>query len=108
MFVRDATEFPAEVWTASLDPSTGSGQAATAASVRQLTHLNDALVSQLALHSAEDYWFTAADGAKVQGFVVKPPNFNASQKYSVKFLIHGGPQGAWGDSWSYRWNAEPI
>jgi dipeptidyl aminopeptidase/acylaminoacyl peptidase len=42
----------------------------------------------------------------VQGFLIKPPGFDASKKYPVKFLIHGGPQGAWGDSWSYRWNAE--
>ena len=42
----------------------------------------------------------------MQGFLVKPPNFDASKKYPVKFLIHGGPEGAWGDSWSYRWNAE--
>jgi dipeptidyl aminopeptidase/acylaminoacyl peptidase len=35
---------------------------------------------------------------------VKPPNFDAAKKYPVKFLIHGGPQGAWGDDWSFRWN----
>ena len=45
-------------------------------------------------------------GDKVQGFLVKPPNFDANKKYPVKFLIHGGPQGAWGDDWSYRWNPE--
>ena len=48
----------------------------------------------------------ARTGDKVQGFLVKPPNFDANKKYPVKFLIHGGPQGAWGDDWSYRWNAE--
>ena len=42
----------------------------------------------------------------MQGFLVKPPNFDANKKYPVKFLIHGGPQGAWGDDWSYRWNPE--
>ena len=41
---------------------------------------------------------------KVQGFLVKPPNFDPSKKYPVKFLMHGGPQTAWGDAWSYRWN----
>ena len=29
-----------------------------------------------------------------------------SKKYPVKFLIHGGPQGAWGDDWSFRWNPQ--
>ena len=54
----------------------------------------------------ESFWFTGAHNDKVQGFLVKPPNFDASKKYPVKFLIHGGPQGAWGDDWSYRWNPE--
>jgi dipeptidyl aminopeptidase/acylaminoacyl peptidase len=73
---------------------------------KQVTHLNDALLSQLDLSSLESFWFTADDGTKEQGFIVKPPAFDASKKYPVKFLIHGGPEGAWGDSWSYRWNAE--
>jgi dipeptidyl aminopeptidase/acylaminoacyl peptidase len=52
------------------------------------------------------FWFTGAHNDKVEGFLVKPPNFDASKKYPVKFLIHGGPEGAWGDDWSYRWNPE--
>ncbi|MGA7339841.1 MAG: S9 family peptidase [Terracidiphilus sp.] len=74
--------------------------------LRQLTHLNDALLAQLDLPKMESFWFTAGDGTKVQGFLIRPPGFDASRKYPVKFLIHGGPQGAWGDDWSYRWNAE--
>jgi dipeptidyl aminopeptidase/acylaminoacyl peptidase len=72
----------------------------------ELTHLNDALLSQLDLPKMQDFWFTASDGTKVQGFLIPPPGFDAHEKYPVKFLIHGGPEGAWGDSWSYRWNAE--
>ena len=72
----------------------------------QVTHLNDALLAQLDLPKMEDFWFPAGDGTKVQGFLIKPPAFDPAKKYPVKFLIHGGPQGAWGDSWSYRWNAE--
>ncbi len=72
----------------------------------QLTHLNDALLAQLDLPKMESFWFTAKDGVKVQGFLIPPPGFDAAKKYPVKFLIHGGPQGAWGDAWSYRWNAE--
>ena len=72
----------------------------------QVTRLNDALLSQLDLPKMESYWFTAADGTKLQGFIVRPPAFDPNKKYPVKFLIHGGPQGAWGDAWSYRWNAE--
>ena len=72
----------------------------------KVTHLNDALLAQLDLPKMEDFWFTAADGTKLQGFIIRPPGFDAAKKYPVKFLIHGGPQGAWGDDWSYRWNAE--
>ena len=71
-----------------------------------LTHLNDALLAQLDLPKMESFWFNAADGTKLQGFLIRPPGFDAAKKYPVKFLIHGGPQGAWGDDWSYRWNAE--
>jgi dipeptidyl aminopeptidase/acylaminoacyl peptidase len=71
-----------------------------------LSHFNDALLSQIAMSPLESFWFTGAHSDKVEGFLVKPPNFDASKKYPVKFLIHGGPQGAWGDDWSYRWNPE--
>jgi dipeptidyl aminopeptidase/acylaminoacyl peptidase len=71
-----------------------------------ITHLNDAFLVQLDLSKLESFWFTAADKTKLQGFIVKPPAFDPAKKYPVKFLIHGGPQGAWGDSWSYRWNPE--
>ncbi len=74
--------------------------------VQQLTHLNDAVLSQVSMQPLEPFWFTGAAKQKVEGFLVKPPNFDASKKYPVKFLIHGGPEGAWGDSWSYRWNPE--
>jgi len=42
----------------------------------------------------------------VQGFIIKPPGFDPAKKYPLKFLIHGGPQGAWGNEWTHRWNAE--
>ena len=68
--------------------------------------LNREVLSHVSMSTLESFWFTGADNDRVQGFLVKPPNFDASKKYPVKFLIHGGPQGAWGDDWSYRWNAE--
>jgi len=71
-----------------------------------LTHINDQLLSQISMSNAESFFFPGAHGDDVEGSLVKPPNFDASKKYPVKFLIHGGPQGAWGDDWSYRWNPE--
>jgi dipeptidyl aminopeptidase/acylaminoacyl peptidase len=78
------------------------------AHVASISHLNDELLSQLDLPKMESFWFTAKDGVKVQGFLVRPPNFDASKKYPLKFLIHGGPESDWGDAWSYRWNAELL
>jgi len=93
--------------------------------VAQLTHLNDDVLSRVSMQPLESFWFTGAHGDKVEGFLVTPPNFDrqwlttdsaselskargtiTSKQYPVKFLIHGGPQGAWGDDWSYRWNPE--
>jgi dipeptidyl aminopeptidase/acylaminoacyl peptidase len=74
--------------------------------VEPLTHSNDRILSQVQMQSLEPFWFTGAHGDKVEGFLVKPPNFDPSKKYPVKFLLHGGPEGAWGDDWSYRWNPE--
>ena len=73
---------------------------------RQLSHLNDSVSSQIDLPAIDSFWFPSVGHVRVQGFLIRPPGFDASKKYPVKFLIHGGPQGAWGDSWSYRWNAE--
>jgi dipeptidyl aminopeptidase/acylaminoacyl peptidase len=73
---------------------------------RQLTHLNDALLRTLELPGMERLRFAGAGGTPVEGFLIRPPGFDETRKYPVKFLIHGGPQGAWGDAWSYRWNPE--
>ena len=71
-----------------------------------ITHINAPLLSQVEMARLETFFFTGAADKNVQGFLVKPPNFDPSKKYPVKFLIHGGPEGAWGDDWSYRWNPE--
>jgi dipeptidyl aminopeptidase/acylaminoacyl peptidase len=42
----------------------------------------------------------------VHGYVVKPHNYQEGKKYPVAFLIHGGPQGSFGNGWSYRWNPQ--
>ena len=72
----------------------------------QLTHINDALLSQIDMQPLESFTFKGANNDDVQGFMVKPPGFDPNKKYPLKFLIHGGPQGAWGNEWTYRWNAE--
>ncbi|HTF65956.1 MAG TPA: S9 family peptidase, partial [Edaphobacter sp.] len=76
------------------------------AAVIRLTHMNDAVLSQLDMPRMESFMFPGAENTTVQGFLLRPPGFDETRKYPVKFLMHGGPQGAWGDAWSYRWNPE--
>jgi dipeptidyl aminopeptidase/acylaminoacyl peptidase len=72
----------------------------------QLTHDNDALLASIAMGATSDIWYAGAEGAQVQALLVKPPAFDATKKYPALVLIHGGPQGAWNDGWSYRWNPQ--
>jgi dipeptidyl aminopeptidase/acylaminoacyl peptidase len=58
------------------------------------------------MNQAEEFWFKGAEGAKVHGFLLKPPLFDAQKKYPLLMLIHGGPQGSFNDDFHYRWNAE--
>lgn len=51
-----------------------------------------------------DIWFKGSGDYKVHAWVLKPSNFTEGQKYPLAYLIHGGPQGAWLDQWSTRWN----
>jgi dipeptidyl aminopeptidase/acylaminoacyl peptidase len=85
-----------EIWALRLD-----GRPAAA-----VTRVNEAIFQDLALGEASERFTTASDGAKLQAWLVKPPNFDPSKKYPAVFFIHGGPQGAWHDSWSYRWNPQ--
>jgi dipeptidyl aminopeptidase/acylaminoacyl peptidase len=72
----------------------------------KVTTENDAILSNFSAGGTQSGFYTGADGAKVQGFTIKPPDFDASKKYPAIVLIHGGPQGGWGDAWSYRWNPQ--
>jgi dipeptidyl aminopeptidase/acylaminoacyl peptidase len=74
--------------------------------VELVTHMNDASLSEADLQPIKSFTFKGADNDDVKGFLMKPPGFDSEKKYPVKFLIHGGPQEAWGNSWSYRWNPQ--
>ncbi len=71
-----------------------------------LTKANDSLFADLRMSKPESVWFDGAAGAKVQMWIVKPPQFESGKKYPLVFWVHGGPQGAFLDSWSYRWNPQ--
>jgi dipeptidyl aminopeptidase/acylaminoacyl peptidase len=96
VFSRSSTSKPAEIFRASID---GSG-------VTQVTKTNDAFMASFNLRPAEPVEWEGAGKAKIHGWIVKPANFDQSKKWPMVVLIHGGPQGAWNDSWGYRWNPE--
>ena len=73
-------------------------------SPQQLTHENDGWLKEVAFEKPESMTVPGAGGTPIQYWILKPPGFDASRKYPVVFLIHGGPQGDWGDAWSNRWN----
>ncbi len=74
--------------------------------VERLTHENDALLTSYQIGFTHSVYWTGAEGARIEGFLMTPPGFDQTKKYPAIVLIHGGPQGAWSDSWSYRWNPE--
>lgn len=96
IYTEESGSRPTEIYRAT--SGGGAGQ--------PLTHLNDALLAGVALTPLEELWVDSYDKSRVHSFVTKPPGFAATTKYPVVFLIHGGPQGAWGESWTYRWNAQ--
>jgi dipeptidyl aminopeptidase/acylaminoacyl peptidase len=71
-----------------------------------VTKMNDALLATIDMQPMESFQFPGANNESVEGFLVRPPGFDSTKKYPLKFLIHGGPQGSWGNSWSYRWNPQ--
>jgi dipeptidyl aminopeptidase/acylaminoacyl peptidase len=96
VFASSSLGAPPEVFRANAD-----GTALTS-----LTSTNSQLISRAKLTPAEEVWWTGALSKKIHGFVVKPSDFDASKTYPLVVLIHGGPQGAWNNSWSYRWNPQ--
>jgi len=68
----------------------------------QLTHFNHEILSQLDPVKVEKFSFAGANGDRVWGIKVKPAN--ATGKLPIAFVVHGGPQGSFGNGWSYRWN----
>ncbi len=77
---------------------------AAGGSVVQLTRENEGWLKEVTFEQPVSQTAPGAGGQPVQYWLLKPPSFDPQKKYPVVFLIHGGPQGAWDDAWSYRWN----
>lgn len=77
---------------------------ATMGTPQPLTHDNDAWLKDVIFEKPESHTVPGAGGMAIQYWILKPPGFDPARKYPVVFMLHGGPQGDWGDAWSYRWN----
>ncbi len=73
---------------------------------RQITATNASLLAPLAFTRPESVTIPGAGGTPVQLWIVRPPFFDPTKKYPLVFWVHGGPQSAWLDAWSTRWNAQ--
>jgi dipeptidyl aminopeptidase/acylaminoacyl peptidase len=74
---------------------------------KKLTTFNDALFGQLTMSEPEEIWYSSFDGRKIQGWILKPPAFDASKKYPLIVQIHGGPHAAYGNTFTheFQWMA---
>jgi dipeptidyl aminopeptidase/acylaminoacyl peptidase len=96
VYARDALDAPADLWF-----KTHRGREMP----RQLTRVNPQLADET-FGEAEQFTFAGWNGETVHAYVIKPAGLAPGEKAPVAFLIHGGPQGSFGNAWSYRWNAQ--
>jgi dipeptidyl aminopeptidase/acylaminoacyl peptidase len=88
---------PAEVFAVAGDLRTSAPE--------KISHVNDALLAKLD-RPRPDSVTVPVEGGAMQMWILKPPGFDPAKKWPLAFLVHGGPQGAWSDAWSFRWNPE--
>src|SRR5690606_26878106 len=80
---------------------------ATTGDLTKVTGFNDALFATIRQSEPEEIWYDSFDGTKIQGWVLKPPSFDASKKYPLIVEIHGGPHTAYGNTYTheFQWMA---
>jgi dipeptidyl aminopeptidase/acylaminoacyl peptidase len=100
LYTRSAVGEPVEMFSA--DISNGK-----AGAPRQITHINDAVSTEVDIRPAEKIWIDGAGGAKIEVFIVKPHDFDPSKKYPLILNVHGGPQSQWSDAFRGDWQVYP-
>lgn len=96
VFGMDHLQSPVDLYTIRPDGS----------DLRRITRFNESRVAAVRLGEPEQFTFKGWNNETVHAYVVKPVDFDASKKYPVAFLIHGGPQGSFGNDFHYRWNPQ--
>ncbi|HUB91944.1 MAG TPA: S9 family peptidase [Dyella sp.] len=96
LLARDDLKRPSDLYTVNMEGK----------DLKQVTHFNAERLKNARMGDAEFFTFKGWNNETVQGYVVKPVDYKAGRKYPVAFIIHGGPQGAMTNDWSYRWNPQ--
>jgi dipeptidyl aminopeptidase/acylaminoacyl peptidase len=95
-FTHHDLAHPADIYTVKTD---GYG-------LKQLTEVNQQKLAKVKFADFEQFSFKGWNNEVVHGYLLKPANFEQSKKYPMAFLVHGGPQGSFGNMFHYRWNAQ--
>ncbi|HWU76007.1 MAG TPA: S9 family peptidase [Rhodanobacter sp.] len=101
LLARDDLKRPADLYTLDLRQANTEGS-----HLKQVTHFNAADLKDTRMGDFQFFNFIGWNNETVQGYVVKPANYQPGKTYPVAFIIHGGPQGAMTNGWSYRWNPQ--
>jgi dipeptidyl aminopeptidase/acylaminoacyl peptidase len=87
--------------TSSHSPDVVALNVHTPATIKWLTDVNDDVLMGKKLGTTEEIWYTSKDGMKIQGWIVKPPDFDPSRKYPLILDIHGGPHSMYNLGFSF-------
>jgi dipeptidyl aminopeptidase/acylaminoacyl peptidase len=98
VFGLDTLRAPTELFTVRADGT----------ELRQITRFNEGRLAAVKMGEPEQFSFRGANDETVYGWAVKPAGFVAGKRYPLAFLIHGGPQGSFGNEFHYRWNPQPY
>jgi dipeptidyl aminopeptidase/acylaminoacyl peptidase len=101
VFSQTSLTSPAEVFVGTLDGADGQ----VLKGVTRITQTNPGL-DLFGLRAGESVAYGGSGGAKIQAWVVRPPDYVDGRKYPLLYLVHGGPQNSWHDGWTFRWNAQ--
>jgi dipeptidyl aminopeptidase/acylaminoacyl peptidase len=107
--IASAAPGPGNKWIISLDSLKSPSELYALAEdgkTDALTPVNADALAQVKFGDYEQFSFPGWNNEKVYGYLVKPVDFDPKKKYPLAFLIHGGPQGSFGDHFHYRWNPE--
>ncbi|KAF9178287.1 putative dipeptidyl-peptidase 5 [Haplosporangium sp. Z 767] len=85
---------PSDLFTVNIETKT----------IQQRTHIHAKSLANVHVSTPEDVWFKGDQDRDIHGFLLKPIGFDAAKKYPLAFIVHGGPQSAFNDNWSTRWN----